>query len=162
MKTNFNKIILLFLVSLVLPGVYSRDDEKLPPNQVITYKVADDLEEEFKRTRARIINDSLGYEDTREFWFALDSLKKYIAYIEYEAEKRQLSNLGVRVYFGAYPKNDNEAYPAGYSTVFFVPTAQNASSQLKQGFAPVQAENENIEGLSALNYGHGGIPPNDL
>ena len=162
MKTNFNKMIFLLTVSLVFLGIYSCDDKKLPPDQVISYERAKTLEQEFVLTRGQIINDSLGIVDTREFWFSLDSLKSYIEYVEYEAGKQKLLNLGVRVYFAAYPENDADSHQPGYSTVFFVPTAQQKSSQIKQGFAPIQVENENIEGLSPLNYGHGGIPPNDL
>ena len=162
MKINSKKMIVLLAVSLLIAGISSCDDKKLPPDQVISYEKAKTLEQEFVLTRGQIINDSLDIVDTREFWFSLDSLKRYIEYVEYEAGKQKLSNLGVRVYFGAYPKNDAESHQPGYSTVFLVPTAQQRSSQIIQGFAPTKSENENIEGLNALNYSHGGIPPNSL
>ena len=161
MKINLKKMSVLLSLLLLLTGILSCD-EKLPPDQVISYERAKTLEQEFVLTRGQIINESLDIVDTREFWFSLDSLKRYIEYVEYEAGKQKLSNLGVRVYLAAYPRDDNESQQPGYSTVFFVPTAQQSASQVRQGFAPVQAENENIEGLNAFNYGHGGIPPNAL
>ena len=37
---------------------------------------ANQLEETYIQTRATILNDTLGYVDTREFWFSIDTLKK--------------------------------------------------------------------------------------
>ena len=131
------------------------------PQQAITIDEADQLEEEFKRTRARILNDALGFEDTRDFWFSLDTLKKYIEYVEYEGTKMGKDNLGIRIYFAAYP--DNSGYPdPGYSTVFLVPTAAENPNNAVQGFMPIIMENQTIDDLKALNYSMGGRPPNDL
>ncbi|MBZ0328102.1 MAG: hypothetical protein K8F54_10890 [Altibacter sp.] len=150
-------VAIVFTVLLVI-SISSCDHQAVPPQQVLTYDEANAIEEHYIETRYNILNDTLGFEDTREFWFSLDSLKKYIEYVEYEAKKQSLQNLGVRIYFGAYPPNSN--YPdAGYSTVFIVPTAQSSPSPLKQGFVPIQPTNDNIEGLMPLNYGHGGQPP---
>lgn len=162
MKINFKNPFIIFTLLLLVGGLASCEEKKLPPEQTISYERAKSLEQEFVKIRGQIINDSLDIVDTREFWFSLDSLKRYIEYVEYEAARKNLSNLGVRVYLGAYPANDNEAYQPGYSTVFFVPTAQQATSNIKQGFVPIQAENQNIDGVKAFNYGHGGIPPNAL
>ena len=52
------------------------------PVQTISFEEANRLEETYKQTRATILNDTLGYEDTREFWFSLDTLKKYISYVK--------------------------------------------------------------------------------
>ncbi|GHC56011.1 hypothetical protein [Ulvibacter litoralis] len=131
-----------------------------PPQQTITYEQANALEEDYIETRYKLLKDTLKIEDTRDFWFSIDTLKKYIAYVEHEAGEKGLSGLGVRVYYGSYPKKSN--YPnAGYSTVFIVPTARDAASPIKSGFAPIKAEDSNIEGLLPLNYGGGGIPPNN-
>jgi hypothetical protein len=153
----FSTVAIAFTLMLVI-CFSSCDHPAIPPQQVLTYDEANAIEEHYIETRYTILNDTLGFEDTREFWFSLDSLKKYIAYVEYEAKKKELRNLGVRIYFGAYPPNSN--YPdAGFSTVFIVPTAQAATSTLQRGFVPIQPTNENIEGLMPLNYGHGGQPP---
>ena len=131
-----------------------------PPAQTISVEKANRLEETYKQTRARILNDTLGYEDTREFWFSLDSLKKYIAYVEQEAAKKGKTDLGLRIYLGAYPSEGDYPDP-GYSTVFIVPTAKNARSSLKRGFFPQEETQENIDSINALNYGHGGKPPHE-
>lgn len=131
-----------------------------PPQQTITYEQANALEEDYITTRYDILKDTLKIEDTRDFWFSIDTLKKYIAYVEHEAKGKGLSNLGVRIYYGSYPKNSN--YPnAGYSTVFIAPTARGAASPVKSSFAPMQEEDENIDDIMPLNYAGGGIPPNN-
>ena len=47
-----------------------------PPAQTISSEEANRLEETYKATRAEILKDTLGFEDTREFWFSIDTLKK--------------------------------------------------------------------------------------
>jgi hypothetical protein len=162
MKT-FSKLMIPVITLLFTVWVFSSCEYPAPaPQQTISYKEAGQLENNFLETRAEVINRHLGYEDTREFWFSLDSLKKYIAYVEYEAGKREISNLGVRVYFGTYPPSASGKDSLGYSTVFFIPTRESQTSPIKQGFVPFAAKNENIEEIEAFNFGQGGIPPYGL
>lgn len=165
MKTVFKSLLAIFIVALlgiccVSCETKMKHQHADPPQQTITPEQANTLQEYYIATRYNILKDTLKIEDTRDFWFSIDTLKKYIAYVEREAKEKGLSNLGVRVYYGAYPKNSNYPNP-GYSTVFIVPTARGAASPIKSGFAPMQETDENIDGLMPLNYGGGGIPPNN-
>lgn len=132
------------------------------PKHTIDYKYANSLEEEYKRTREPIINKYLGIKDTREFWFELEKLKEYIAYVEQEGKRLGYENLGVRIYNGVYPKD--RAYPdPGYSTVFLVPTGTKSTS--KASFSPINTTlviNDNIHDIPAYNYGQAGRPPKEL
>lgn len=130
------------------------------PQQSISPREANVLEEEYKSTRYRIINEALDIEDTRDFWFSLDSLKQYIKYVEQQSADMGKKNLGLRVYFAAYPENSNIGDP-GFSTVFFVPTFREDASDLQKGLLPIQPPNQNNDSLNAFNYGGGGFPPND-
>jgi len=152
---------LLFVTGLISVFLFSSCEKIIdPPQQAISVQEANNLEEEFKRTRSIILDSALGFVDTRAFWFSLDTLKKYIAYVEQQGTQMGKENLGIRIYFAAYPKQGNYPNP-GFSTVFLVPTAQEEVSNLKVGFFPMEPVNQNIEGMSALNFGHGGQPPND-
>ncbi len=152
---------LLSLLCLITVFLFSACEEIIdPPQQSISFEQANNLEEEFKSTRAGIINDSLDIVDTRDFWFDLEVLKKYIDYVEQEAEEKGLENLGLRVYLGAYPQSANYPNP-GFTTVFLVPTSQVEGSGLQKGFFPIEPVNQNIDSINALNYGTGGIPPNE-
>ena len=132
------------------------------PEQTINYKYANSLEEEFKETRDSLINKHFKIKDSREFWFELEELKKYIAYVEQEAETLGYNNLGIRIYKGVYPKDKKYPQP-GYSTVFLVPTGDKITS--KASFLPILTtfgSNENIREIPAYNYGHAGRPPKEL
>ena len=158
-RTSFSIVALLLVV--VLASYFTSCEAPLdPPQQSISYEEANVLEEEFKRTRSRVIDATLGYEDTREFWFSLDTIKNYIAYVEQQAKDQKIDDLGIRIYFAAYP-NDNQSADPGFSTIVLVPTSRNANN-IKRGFFPIAPEDENIKTIEALNFGHGGKPPTDL
>lgn len=138
-----------------------------PPKEAISYKKAKVLEREFIATRGKIINKYMdfeeGQEDTREFWFDLETLKQYIKYVEYESNRLGYDNLGIRIYKGAYPKN-SDYEDAGFSTVILVPTGNKSVS--KGSFLPLNMNtilmNNNLHELQSLNYAHGGKPPKAL
>ena len=155
-----NRSIFALLTIILCITVFASCNRPEPPAQVLSVEEANELEEEFVQTRWRVINDAFDIKDARDFWFSLDSLKKYIEFVEFEAKKRGKEDLGIRVYFAAYPENSNYPNP-GFSTVFMVPTAREESSGLKKGFFPVEPKNQNLNNIPALNYGGGGFPPND-
>ena len=160
MKTkSFQKLAFLIIMTLLFQSCKEKPQKIERPEQAIDYKYADRLEEEYKNTRGAIINKYLEIEDTREFWFELEKLKEYIAYVEQEAETLGYKNLGIRIYNGAYPKDKKFPDP-GYSTVFLVPTGNKATS--KASFSPISStfvSDDNINEIPAYNYGHAGKPP---
>lgn len=161
MKKPVRLLVSTFSLFVLLMTAVSCEIKKEAPQQAISIEEADNLEEEFKRTRSRILDSALGFQDTRDFWFSLDTLKKYIEYVEFEGKKMGKENLGIRVYFAAYPEDSNYPDP-GFATVFLVPTAQAEPNPLKQGFFPMPIENEVLDSLKAMNFSQGGRPPNDL
>lgn len=157
MRSTNKSIFALLTIAFCIAGFVACENPQ-PPAQVLSVEEANQLEDEFISTRYRVINEALNIQDTRDFWFSLDSLKKYIEFVEFEAKKRGHNNLGIRVYFAAYPENSN--YPeAGFSTVFMVPTAEANRTGVK-GFMPMEPLNQNIDSIPAFNYGQGGQPPN--
>lgn len=152
-------LLMLLIIAFLLWTIFKPVDAS-PPEQTITFEKANILEEAYKETRVPILTEGLGFEDTREFWFSLETLEQYLRYVRVEGKKLDKTDLGVRVYLGVYPEDGGYPQP-GFSTVFFVPTAQGRTSPLKQGFVPSQPTQENIEGIDALNFGHAGQPPKD-
>lgn len=147
------------LLSIVL---FASCDHPIPaPEYSIPIEQANLLQDHYIETRAGILEDTLGFVDTRDFQFSLETIKEYIAYVEQEAAKQGKTGLGLRVHFGVYPQQGDYPNP-GYSTVFFVPTAQGLSPTGVKGFAPSLPADVVLDSVNALNYGHGGIPPNDL
>ena len=161
MKRIAKLLVCTITILLLVITVASCEHKKEAPEQAISLEEATRLENEFQNTRSQIIDSALGITDTRDFWFSIDTLKKYIEYVEYNGKKMGKKNLGLRIYFAAYPENSNYPDP-GYSTVFIVPTAEAEDSPLRQGFFPIMLGNEVLDSLVALNYSQGGRPPNDL
>ncbi|MGB0880301.1 MAG: hypothetical protein ACPGTO_07015 [Polaribacter sp.] len=156
----------------------------------ISYERASDLQKNYIETRANFLNaylDSINYfgrnqkrnqqnqedglvanekrkiiEDVRDVNFDLKILKQYIAYVEKKAKEKGLKGLGLRVYFGSYPKNDTLVKHPGFSTVFFMPTYQPEPETSKANKFFYWNHDEIIDGTDGLNVGHQGIPPNDL
>ncbi|NND63832.1 MAG: hypothetical protein HKN48_11650 [Flavobacteriaceae bacterium] len=161
MKLKMSQFLIVILSVLGVIGFSSCEEIIPPPQQSIPIEEAEELQNEFIETRAGILNDSLGFTDTRDFWFSLDTLKQYIEYVEQEAARLGKQNLGIRIYFAAYPENSEYPQP-GRATVFMVPTSLEDDPTLKRGFLPIAPTNTNIDSIQALNYGHGGQPPNDI
>jgi hypothetical protein len=98
--------------------------------------------------------DNTAPTDARTVWFSLDSLKRYIWYIEEEVCKNKCVNpddLGLRFYYGEYPdketwaKLDGENDPAsmkhkeayqGLHTILIVPTYYSKNSDMNVDFDP--------------------------
>ncbi|MCB4808261.1 hypothetical protein LG651_08355 [Tamlana sp. 62-3] len=154
---------IFFIASCISNTSNIKTDRDKIPSQTISYKEADVLEEEFKKTRAEVLNKHLGFVDAREFLFSLDSLKQYIAFFEREAKKQGYTDLGIRIYFGAYPESKNYPDP-GRATVFLMPTGNKVKSQgsaVPFTFSS-RIVDDNIEGIPGFNYGHAGKPPRDI
>ncbi len=135
--------------------------EIAPPEQAIDIKIAAQLQQEYVRTRADSINTMLDKVDTRDFWFSLETMEQYIDYVKSEGEKKGYKDMGIRIFYAAYPQDsrDPRADP-GYSTVVLVPTKGKPS--MGNGFFPMPPVQETAGGINALNYGQGGRPPKNV
>lgn len=64
---------------------------------------------EYRDNQFKFSTENLGFEDARSIWFDLPTLKNFIAEVENQAklDNPELTDadLGVRMYFGAYPDN---------------------------------------------------------
>ncbi len=159
LKNPHNLGVVLCLLMIL---AFSSCDPHIPaPAESISIEKANLLQDQFIETRSGVLDSALGFQDARDFQFSLETLKEYIAYVEQEAAKQGKTGLGLRVHFAAYPSEGDYPNP-GYSTVFFIPTAQVSDQAGVKGFAPSLPIDVVLDSVNALNYGTGGIPPNDL
>ncbi|MGO3184068.1 MAG: hypothetical protein ACTIJ9_14675 [Aequorivita sp.] len=114
------------------------------PSNCISVTEARQLQDNWVATRAADIEQSRGSEDTREFLFSVAELEQFLDYIKKESSSGSVSQLGVRIYFGAYDKKGS-----GKATVFLAPTLGTSAGA------------ENNYKLEALNRGITGYPPNN-
>lgn len=124
----------------------------------ITPKEAEDLNQNYVKTRAKVVDVAIGKKDSISSWFSLEDLKAYISYVESEGKAKGITVDGLRVYFGAYSKNDKNPTKNNYSTVFFVPTQSKKGDSLEDGeLGAVQSSD--IVTIDPMNDGKTGNPP---
>lgn len=100
------------------------------PKQIISLEEADSLYVNYKKRRARIIEqmetesqtDGKPFVPTQFVSFNIEVLKEYIGYVEQEAKKGGTTADSIRVYLGNYG-NTSRKYP-NKNTVFLLPTAK--------------------------------------
>lgn len=131
----------------------------------ITSAEAKELNQNFIKTRSKELNKIVEREtgkpnekDAISSWFSIEDLKGYIAYVEAEGKAKNITVDGLRVYFGAYSKNDKKEDKKALSTVFLVPTQAKVGSLQNDGAAAV-ASSSDIEGIDGMNSGGLGFPP---
>ncbi|MBP2833634.1 hypothetical protein J8281_15670 [Aquimarina sp. U1-2] len=126
---------------------------KKRPEKCISVEEAKVLQDTWCCTRTPEIDRCIGFEDHREFWWSLDELMDYLKYVKRKSRKQGIHDPGIRLYFGAYPKEQCKM-GKGYATAFFAPTGSPVGEQGKGlDNAP---NNYNIE---AYNQGGSGNPP---
>lgn len=120
----------------------------------INFKEAQELNQNFVKTRTKSIDIAIGKKDAISSWFSLEEIKNYISYVEEQAKLKDLNVNGLRVYFGAYSNSIKNVSKKGLATVFFVPTQVKIKSDIDGG-----DENSDIIDIDALNDGQVGDPP---
>ena len=173
---NFTKLGVLLLFAVYITSCCDVQDAS-KPSQAISIETARILQNEYINTRANLLNEllrangtlvnsdgttSTTLEDVRDVWFDIKVMKQYIAYVEKEAKDKGITgDLGLRVYFGAYPRTGNYHQP-GFSTVFFMPTHRVMPNTNATYFFPPSGDDENIDDIDGLNMGTGGNPPSGI
>jgi len=133
--------------------------------KLITAEEAKELNQNFIKTRSKDLDKIVEREtgkpkekDAISSWFSLDELKEYIAHVEAEGKLKDITVDGIRIYFGAYSKNDIRSNKKALATVFLVPTQPRVGSLQKDGIA-VAAPSADIESMGGMNEGCTGQPP---
>tara|TARA_R110001583_G_scaffold35585_1_gene118193 strand:+ start:41967 stop:42368 length:402 start_codon:yes stop_codon:yes gene_type:complete len=124
----------------------------------ITSAEAKELNKSFVKTRGKAIDSAIKKKDALSSWFSIDELKEFIATVEQEGKAKGITVNGLRIYFGAYPKDAKKPKKDNLSTVFLVPTQPYKSAMQKDAVEVIEGGND-IEDLGGLNKGTLGFPP---
>ncbi len=125
---------------------------KKRPEKCIDEKQARELHNEWCCTRTPHIDKCMDFEDKREFWWSLEELQDYLKYVKKQSKKQGIKDPGIRIYFGAYPKEKCKMN-RGYSTVFLAPTGTLPGEEGK-GFG----SSPNVYSIAPFNHGSAGDP----
>lgn len=121
------------------------------PLKCISVEKARELQDDWKQSRAKEIENGQGYQDTREFSYSLEELQEYLDYVKEESAKQGVKKPGIRIYFASYPKSNEKK---SYATVFLAPTKGNSGED-----AEAAGNDENNYDIDPMNHGTGGKPP---
>ncbi|SFN59589.1 hypothetical protein [Salegentibacter flavus] len=144
---NHLKILGLLVITVALFSFLNKEDKSELPSKTITHEAAKEMQDRYVETRYEIITSQLG-PDTREFYWSLEDLEQYLAYVKKESQKQGVKNPGIRIYLGAYGEEKG-----GKTTLFFSPTKDVISAENK-GEAPL-----NNYDILPMNTGSGLWPP---
>ena len=138
---------------LKLKSTITKPSGVISPKQAITLDQAYDA-------RYKLISDSIVTRDggdNRSVWFSLKDVRNYLDYAENQTKGLGYTMDGVRIYLAAYPSDPKLG--AGYTTVFMVPTGNEALSEGNTMFFNLKRVGGDIPGGDGLNSGDPGIPP---
>jgi|SRR5690606_16261391 len=125
------------------------------PVKCISVEEARTLQNNWKKSRGKEIENGQGYEDTREFWYSIAELEEYIKYVKEKSGEQGIKNPGLRIYLGAYPKQGNKK---SLSTIFISPTTDEVGGTSMEDNEDVYLNNYSIE---PLNLSQSGWPPKE-
>lgn len=131
--------------------------------KLIDKKLMTELDNTYASNNYLIINSARGdgSKDSREYWYSIEDLEGYIAFVKKEAALKNHNVLGIKIKMGQYPINGkfdprlNPKY-AGYQAVYLVPTGE-----LIEAMVPDAVQNKAQDSLSRLQE-ISGIPGMDL
>jgi len=118
-------------------------DRKPPkrPKETISLRRAHEMYKAYQERHEVLTKLKDGEEEARYGWHSIDFYKNYIAYLEKESRKVGIRISGLRMYYVAYPENDDKSGKyAGYQTYFYVPTYFNKKEKRHIAFDPLHID----------------------
>lgn len=132
----------------------------IKPKGLITPEQAKVLDTTYN-SRYKLISDSIVSRkggDNRSVWFSKNDVENYIKYADSQSTALGYNMDGIRIYMAAYPNDPKLG--AGYTTVFMVPTGEEALSEGNSSFLNFKrVGGGDIPGGDGMNGGDNGHPP---
>ncbi|WP_075344015.1 hypothetical protein [Tenacibaculum agarivorans] len=123
------------------------------PWNMLSYKEMIERLEDYDKTRKPVLEQALGYEDTRINFYSIETLENYIAYVKQLSKEKGIELTGINFVSGAYPKNADYGTP-GYQSIMLMPTTTINGKNIS--FDPVQSTTEKVVTMKQIfaNYGY--------
>jgi hypothetical protein len=112
------------------------------PEQSISYKEMAIMLNQYKNTREGVLKTALGFEDTHTNWVQIDSLKKYLAYVEKLSNDNGIEITGINIMSAAYPNKSIYGKEKNYQTLILNPTTLKDGNP-RVSFDPLNSTNGN-------------------
>ncbi len=126
------------------------------PWNMISYKGIIERLEHYDKTRKPVLEQALGFEDTRINYYSIETIENYINYVKQLSKEKGIEFTGINFVSGAYPEDANYGTPK-YQHIMFMPTTEIDGKQI--GFDPVQSSKEKVVTIKEMlaSYGYNWI-----
>ena len=111
------------------------------PWNMISYKGMIERLEYYDKTRKPVLENALGFEDTRINYYSIETIENYIKYVKQLSKEKGIELTGINFVSGAYPKEASYGTP-GYQHFIFMPTTNINGRNI--GFDPALSTKDNI------------------
>ncbi len=92
------------------------------PSTALNYKELVVELNHYDETRKKVLESSLGFEDTRVNYYSIEQLESYLSYVKNLSQEKGIDITGINFISAAYPKNYKNSKQANYQTLVLVPT----------------------------------------
>ncbi|CAM1365168.1 hypothetical protein [Tenacibaculum xiamenense] len=158
-----NKLMLVFM-AIALTMVSCSQDRIEEPSQNETaevsrpYNALNYLElvpmlEHYDKTRKPVLEEALGYEDTRMNYYSIETIENYLKYVKTLSREKGIKFTGINFVSAAYPENTGHGVP-NYQNLLLMPTTEINGKNIS--FDPVQSTSEKIVTVKEMlaSYGY--------
>lgn len=147
MKNKVNRLIQVSSVILMLLIAFGCDNDKPggeKPKETISLERAHAMYKAYQERARALAELKGGEEDAMYGWHSLDFYEKYIAYLKHASSKVGIKVSGLRMYYVAYPENDDSNNQSDYQTYIYVPTYYDKNSGKHIAFDPLHIGDDGV------------------
>lgn len=164
--TIYFSFLMLCCCSSTKSPLREAEQSKVYEKHLITYEQAKVLEQRYIETNYKAINASRkeNSPDSRLYWYSIQELESYLQYVKREAKANGYEGVGIRIYMGKYP-DENDGFDKrlkkeyyGYQTTFLVPTYKKKMGANEDHKRMDGSEDHNILNIPPMNF-NGMRPP---
>ncbi|TCP25028.1 hypothetical protein EV195_10459 [Tenacibaculum skagerrakense] len=158
------KIVALAMVVTVVSFIgCQKDEDAVNPNvevssaerpyNALMYKDMIGMLEHYDKTRKPVLENALGFEDTRINHYSIETLENYIKYVKQLSKEKGIEFTGINFVSVAYPKNTGHGVP-NYQNIMLMPTTNINAKNI--AFDPVQSSKEEVVTMKEMfaHYGY--------
>ncbi|CAM1342526.1 hypothetical protein [Tenacibaculum amylolyticum] len=131
----------------------SLEGKAAKPWNMISYKGMIERLEHYDKTRKPVLEQALGFEDTRINYYSIETIENYIKYVKQLSKEKGIELTGINFVSGAYPEDANYGTP-NYQHFMFMPTTNVNGKNV--GFDPMLSTKDKVvtikEMLASFGY----------
>ncbi len=158
-----NKLMLAFMAIALTMVSCSQDRIEEPsqneiaevsrPYNALNYLELVPMLEHYDKTRKPVLEEALGFEDTRMNYYSIETIENYLKYVKTLSREKGIKFTGINFVSAAYPENTGHGVP-NYQNLLLMPTTEINGKNIC--FDPVQSTPEKIvtvkEMLASYRY----------